>query len=96
MYTDFIEAHDGPILSRLEKLQLRAIYIIVKEGSVTESLRLKIRWSWISSNCCTDVVPLPKEKPATVITKLIITVTISSNLIGASAALYFTNHSVQV
>ena len=27
MYTDFIEAHDGPILSRLEKLQLRAIVL---------------------------------------------------------------------
>ena len=27
MYTDFIEAHVGPILSRLEKLQLRAIVL---------------------------------------------------------------------
>ena len=27
MYTDFIKAHDGPILSRLEKLQLRAIVL---------------------------------------------------------------------
>ena len=27
MYTDFIEAYDGPILSRLEKLQLRAIVL---------------------------------------------------------------------
>ena len=27
MYTDFIEAHDGPILSPLEKLQLRAIVL---------------------------------------------------------------------
>ena len=30
------------------------------------------------------------------ITKLIITIIISSNVIGASAALYFTNHSVQL
>ena len=49
-----------------------------------------------SLTSCADVVPLPEEKPATVITKLIITVTISSNVISASAALYFTNHSVQV
>ena len=27
MYTDFIDAHDGPILSHLEKLQLRAIVL---------------------------------------------------------------------
>ena len=27
MYIDFIEAHDGPILSCLEKLQLRAIVL---------------------------------------------------------------------
>ena len=27
MYTDFREAHDGPILSRSEKLQLRAIVL---------------------------------------------------------------------
>ena len=79
-------------LSRLEKLQLRAIYHV----NVTEDSDLKAADPVFSSTSCADVVPLPKEKPATVITKLIITDTISSNVIGASAALYFTNHSVQV
>ena len=55
MYADFIKAHAGPNLYNWE----RFYYINVTEGSVTESLRLKIRWSWISLTCRADVVPLP-------------------------------------
>ena len=46
MYTDFIETHDGPILSRLEKLQLRAI-VLYYRTAVTGHLWLD---SWSSQS----------------------------------------------
>ena len=67
MYTYFIKAHDELISSRLKNYNWERFYNInIKWGNVSG---LKIRWSRIPSTCCADVVPLPKEKLATVITK---------------------------